>query len=48
MMQMGQAYAKKVRLALGLDFGAAKPIDAGSRLQVLWDDHVGRSTWAWR
>ena len=40
MMQMGRAYARTVRLALGLDFGAAKPLDAGSRLQVLWDDHV--------
>ena len=24
----------------GMDAGAAKPIDAGSQLQVLWDDHV--------
>ena len=24
----------------GVEVGVAKPIDAGSRLQVLWDDHV--------
>lgn len=34
------AYAKKVRLAIGLDFGDAKPIDVGGGLQVLWDDYV--------
>ncbi|MBE6396778.1 MAG: hypothetical protein E7046_07225 [Lentisphaerae bacterium] len=40
MMQMGRAHAKAVRAALGLDNGAAKPIEAGSRLQVMWDDRV--------
>ena len=39
MIQMGRAYAKAIRMALGLD-GWSEPIDAGSRLQVLWDDHI--------
>ena len=39
MMQMGRAYAKAIRTALGLD-GLPAPIRVGSRLQVLWDDHI--------
>ena len=40
MIQMGRAHAKAVRTALGLRERASAPIEVGSRLQVLWDDHV--------
>ena len=37
--QLGQLAALKENATAGAD-GVARPIDVGSRLQVLWDDHV--------
>ena len=39
MIQMGRSHAKAVSAALGL-IGGVMPVEAGNRLQVLWDDDV--------
>ena len=40
-LALGAVLVVAAQFAVGdIDAGAAKPIDAGSRLQVLWDDHV--------